>query len=368
MPWFVSVVRDFDEDGRDDLLVGCANQVTVSFGVANTLEPGIQLMLDRLVYSAASLTRGDQQAYLLGGNKVTSVIVAEAERGEEGWHAKTSRVEVDAWRYDGDPYQARVLVLDEGTLRDGIAYAAGPGALVEFEWRREADQTGALHILRRWPLPELGEFDRLALVDLRDDGAPSLVLLAHPKQRTNHNGLVVLEWPTRRDAGRLELGEPREYVVPRAWKSLPVFGDESGLVLCLPRDDLAWLKLDDDGVIALHELTVRPHSSMFFESTTPLAVFAHRSQPESNRLCLDVVAEHVSAEEGGEYVYSSSVSKFLVEDGAVEEIRSQLLPEALSVGGVTYGDFDGDGRPEVLFINQDYPQHLATRGLRRGCE
>jgi hypothetical protein len=107
---------------------------------------------------------------------------------------------------------------------------------------------------------------------------------------------------------------------------------------------------------------------MYIEITGPLAVFAHRSQPESNRLCLEVVARHVSAEEGGEYVYSSSVSKFLVEDGAVEEIRSQLLPEGLSVGGVTYGDFDGDGRPEALFVTQDHPQHIVTRTLLRGCE
>ncbi|MFO7564510.1 MAG: hypothetical protein R6X02_17830 [Enhygromyxa sp.] len=371
MPWFVSVVRDFDEDGRDDLLLGCSNELTVSFGAASTLEPGIQLDgLDRLVYSVASLTRGDHQAYLLGGDRTTSVLVAEAERVEGHWDTKTSLVEVDAWRDDaGEARPGRVLVLgDEGTLREGIAYAAGPGAIVEFEWRREADQTGAVHVLRSWPVPELGEFDRLALVDLRGDGAPSLVLLAHPKPRTNRCHLAVLEWPTRRDAGRLDLGEAREYVVPRACASVPVIGDEIGLALHLEGDSVALLRLDDDGVDAQIELPARRHDTLLLHDTIPLVVFAHRSQPESNRLCLEVVARHLSAEPGGEVVSSNSVSKFLVEDGAVAEIRSLPLPEGLSLGAVAYGDFDGDGRPEALFVDQYHPQHLVSGALRRGCE
>ncbi|NVB39318.1 hypothetical protein G6O69_15855 [Pseudenhygromyxa sp. WMMC2535] len=371
MPWFVSVVRDFDEDGRDDLLLGCSNELTVSFGAASTLEPGVQLDgLDRLVYSAASLTRGDHQAYLLGGDRTTSVIVVEAERGEGGWDTKTSLVEVDAWRDDaGEARPGRVLVLDDGgTLREGIAYAAGPGAIVELEWRREADQAGAVHVLRSWPVPELGEFDRLALVDLRGDGAPSLVLLAHPKPRTNHCRLAVLEWPTRRDAGRLDLGEAREYLVPRACESVPVVGDEIGLALHLEGDSVALLRLDDDGVDAQIELPARRHDTLALHDTTPLVVFGQRSQLDSSRLCLEVVARHLSAEPGGEAVSSSAVSKFLVEDGAVTEVRSLPLPEGLSLGAVAYGDFDGDGRPEALFVDQYDPQHVVSRALRRGCD
>jgi hypothetical protein len=366
MPWFVSVVRDFDDDGRDDLLLGCSDELTVSFGGPNTLQPGIQIdALDRLLYSAASLDRGPRPAFLLGGDRTTSVIVVEAERGEQGWEATTRLVELDAWRDDADEQRGTpVQVLsDEGALREGIAYAAGPGAVVEFEWSSE---TRALQVLRTWPVPEagVGAFDRLLLADLRGDGERSLVVVAQARPTSNLTGLVVIEWPTRQNAGRLELGEPSQHSVTHALASLPITtGGEPGLPLRLKDGGVALLRLVDDRFDTQLELFA-PQGL----ETTPLALFVDRPQSaSSDRLCALVVAKHYATDHNRVLFSFGSVSQFVVEDGSVAWSRSFSLAEGFSLGAAFRGDFDGDGRPETLFVDEYHPQHIVSRSVIRGC-
>ncbi|MCB9749160.1 MAG: hypothetical protein H6713_04035 [Myxococcales bacterium] len=366
MPWFASLVRDLNADGRDDLLLGCSNKLTVSLGAPSTLTPELHTnSLDRLLSSAALVAREPAPVFVLGGRGRASVVVLETVQGARGWAVKTTRVELDDWRDSADETdRARVELLDDrGALDEGIAYAAGPGALVELEWRSAAAQPGALHVLRSWPIPATGELERLTLADLDGDGAQRLVLLAQRRPRTNRCALQVVEWPTRVRDGRLELGEPRTHTVQRACASLPgELGGEPGVPLRLERAGVGLLRRRGD------PLDVQLELAPLGQDTTPVAIFTHRLQPASRRrLCAQVVSKQYAVDPSGVDVWYGLVSTYLVEDGVITGIRSAPLPEGFVPAAIVQGDFNGDERTETLWVNDGGAPHILSRGLGRGC-
>ncbi len=372
MPWFVPLVRDFDGDGRDDLLLGCSNKLAVSLGAGAreaVLAPAFQHgALDRLIYSAAQLSKWPAPAFLVAGNK-TGVVIVEAARGE----ASSRRVEIAAWRDEElGARAASVRLLDDGgALAEGVVYAAGPGALVELEWRRAGDEAGALHERRSWPAPPVGEPDRLALVDLHGAGEPSLVLLAHPRVRTNKCRLVMIEWPTRLRAGRLELGAPREHVIERACASVPISaGDEPGVALRLEGGSVGLARLDGDRVDVQPELApLATRAGRPVEHTEPLALLTQRARAGSSRqLCARVLVRELVLDADRVVASAGSLLTYRVEDGDVTGVRATPLPDGFELGAVARGDFDGDGRDETLLVDGSYPQHIVSRYLGHGCE
>ncbi len=371
MPWFVPLVRDLDGDGRDDLLLGCSNKLAVSFGGDSRetlLEPTFRIeALDRLIYSAAPLALGRAPSFLIGGD-ASGVVVAESSPDDS--LMSTRRVELDAWRHEGgEPRAGSVRLLDDGgALEAGIVYAAGPGALVELEWRREGGQPGTLHERRSWPLPPVGRLDRLVLADLRGDGERGLVLLAGPRTRTSECRMVVIEWPTARRDGRLELGEPQEHLVERACASVPVGpGDARGVPVRLERG-VGLLRHDGARVDVQLELAPPVSTEDSLVQHVPLALLLERSRPDSSRVCARVVVKEYTTDADNVIVSAGALFVYRVEDGVVTGFRSARLPEELELGAVARGDFDGEGHVETLLIDEQRPQHVVSRGLGRGCD